>query len=63
MREPETLKYLSMFPLPEIDFKVPLVFSPGGVEKLSREDLMNILEQLEEQHATPAPGGPASFPV
>lgn len=31
-----------------VPFKVPLVVCPDGIEKLSRQDMLNILEQLEE---------------
>jgi len=39
-----------------VNFTVPLVFSPQGVEKLSRQDLLNLLEQIEQ-----APAPPPSF--
>lgn len=34
-----------------LDFKVPLVFAPKGVKQLKREDLLNLLEQLDQQEA------------
>ena len=43
----ETLKFLSEMPI-HLDFQVPLVFAPGGIQKLSRADLLNLLEQLDE---------------
>lgn len=47
VRDSETLNYLSRFPF-KLDFNVPLVFSPAGVEKLTRADLLNLLEQLDQ---------------
>lgn len=44
----ETLKLISEMPI-HLDFKVPLVFAPGGVKQLKREDLLNLLEQLDQQ--------------
>lgn len=36
-----------------VNFNVPLVFIPqGGIQKLSRQDLLNLLEQLDQ---SPAP--------
>lgn len=43
----ETLHFLSHTP-PITKFTVPLVFSPQGIQKLSRQDLLNLLEQLEQ---------------
>lgn len=43
----ETLRYLAEMPL-HLDFVVPLVFAPNGVEKLTRQDLLNLLEQLDQ---------------
>lgn len=34
-----------------VDFTVPLVFAPQGIQKLSRQDLLNLLEQLEQPSA------------
>jgi len=31
-----------------VDFKVPIVLCPQGVQILKRQDLLNLLEQLEE---------------
>ena len=32
-----------------VDFNVPLVFAPrGGIKVLKREDLLNLLEQLDQ---------------
>jgi len=46
-RDAETLHYLSHCGL-KLDFNVPLVFSPAGVTKLTRSDLLNLLEQLDQ---------------
>lgn len=50
----ETLRYLSEMPL-HLDFVVPLVFAPNGVEKLTRQDLLNLLEQLDQTSAISPP--------
>lgn len=34
-----------------VDFNVPVVFSPQGIEKLNRQDLLNLLEQLDSANA------------
>ena len=31
-----------------VDFTVPLVYAPNGIQVLSRKDLLNLLEQVEE---------------
>jgi hypothetical protein len=49
----QTLDYLSRVQLP-LGFTVPLVFSPNGVEKLNRQDLLNLIEQLDQAPETPA---------
>lgn len=49
----ETLNYLSKVHMP-LPFTVPLVFSPQGVEKLSRQDLLNLIEQLDQTTETSA---------
>lgn len=46
----ETLKFLSEMPI-HLDFKVPLVFAPGGLQVLKRSDLLNLLEQLDQQES------------
>jgi hypothetical protein len=39
-----------------VNFNVPLVFIPqGGVQKLSRQDLLNLLEQLDQSASPAAP--------
>jgi len=43
----ETLRFLDMAKLP-IKFNVPLVFAPLGIDKLTKQDLLNLLEQLEQ---------------
>ena len=50
----EALELLSSQKVPGIDFPVPLVFAPEGVQKLNRQDLLNLLEQLETP-VVPAP--------
>jgi hypothetical protein len=47
VKDHETLHFLSHTP-PIVNFPVPLVFSPGGMETLNRQDLLNLLEQLEQ---------------
>jgi hypothetical protein len=48
----ETLDYLAKVHLP-LSFNVPLVFSPKGIGKLTKQDLLNLLEQLEQAPPTP----------
>lgn len=48
-----TLEYLSKVHLP-LPFTVPLVFSPEGIGKLNRQDLLNLIEQLD-QNDMPTP--------
>lgn len=41
--------------VPGIDFTIPIVFVPHGtVKTLSRQDLLNLLEQIDQEVA-PAP--------
>jgi len=59
----ETLRYLSECPI-HLDFVVPLVFAPNGIEKLTRQDLLNLLEQLEQSPSSPlAPFESSSVPL
>jgi uncharacterized protein YfaA (DUF2138 family) len=53
VRDMETLRYLSQVKVPGLDGIVPLVFAPQGIQKLTREDLLNLLEQLEQQVTAP----------
>ena len=48
----EVLKAVQDLGLP-LAFKVPLVYAPSGVQVLSRADLLNLLEQLEEVQEVP----------
>lgn len=50
----ETLRFLDMAKLP-LKFTVPLVFAPHGIEKLSKQDLLNLLEQLEQAQTPSQP--------
>jgi hypothetical protein len=36
-----------------VNFTVPLVFAPQGIQKLQRQDLLNLLEQLETPPVEP----------
>lgn len=45
---PETLHYLEGIGK-VVDFIVPLVYAPGGIQSLSRQDLLNLLEQIDQQ--------------
>lgn len=36
-----------------VNFTVPLVFAPQGIETLTRQDLLNLLEQLDQNPAPP----------
>ena len=48
-RRVEALEYLQHLKAP-VDFTVPVVFLPSGsVDKLSRQDLLNLLEQTEQE--------------
>lgn len=44
----ETLRYLSTVQVPGISGTTPLVFAPNGVQSLTRQDLLNLLEQLDQ---------------
>lgn len=58
VKDQETLMWLSEHG-PRLDFQVPLIFAPKGIESLSRQDLMNLVEQIDEQHheSSPVPDG------
>jgi hypothetical protein len=53
VRDVETLHYLSQVKVPGLDSVIPLIFAPSGVQKLQRQDLLNLLEQLEQQVERP----------
>ena len=53
-RDLETLRFLSEVKMP-LNFTVPLVYSPQGLQKLTRSDLMNLIEQIDQSTA-PAHG-------
>lgn len=38
-----------------VNFTVPLVLAPQGIQKLSRQDLMNLLEQVQESDKSVLP--------
>lgn len=45
----------------KLAFSVPLVFAPnGGIKTLKREDLLNLLEQLDQADAAPQMAAEAS---
>lgn len=48
VKDIETLHYLANVRVPGIEGIVPLVYAPHGVQTLKREDLLNLLEQLEQ---------------
>jgi hypothetical protein len=52
VRDAETLHFLAHTP-PMVGFNVPVVFSPQGIEKLNKQDLLNLLEQLEQTAVSP----------
>lgn len=51
VRDVETLEYLSRIKVPGLDSTIPLVFAPSGIQVLNRQDLLNLLEQLEQDPA------------
>jgi hypothetical protein len=53
VKEVETIEALARSGV-KLDFHVPVVYCPGGIQKLSRQDLLNVLEQLDHAAATPA---------
>lgn len=53
VEHPDTLRYLEGLGR-VVNFTVPLVYAPGGLKRLSKQDLLNLLEQLEEQTHTPS---------
>lgn len=58
----ETLKYLEGLGR-VVNFTVPLVYAPGGLKRLSRQDLLNLLEQVEEGDKSVLPGYEVSGPM
>lgn len=57
---PQALEALSNSGI-KLEFNVPLVFAPrGGVKVLKREDLLNLLEQLDQAETVPHVAGEAS---
>lgn len=38
-----------------VDFLVPLVYAPQGIQKLGRQDLLNLLEQVEQSDKSVLP--------
>jgi hypothetical protein len=47
-RDVETLEFLSKVNVPGIVGVIPLVFAPTGILSLKKQDLLNLLEQLEQ---------------
>jgi hypothetical protein len=60
VKHPDTLHYLEGLGK-VVNFTVPLVFAPGGIDKLSREDLLNLLEQIEQGQMQSLPAPPESM--
>lgn len=48
----EAMEALARIKHPEINWNVPLVYCPKGVRTLSRQDLLNLLEQTDQSLAT-----------
>lgn len=46
-----------------VPFRVPIVVCPDGIKKLSRQDLLNLLEQIEEPIGSIAPIGEMVAPA
>jgi len=61
VKHPDTLKALEGLGR-VVDFVVPLVYAPIGIDKLSRQDLLNLLEQLEQQQTESLPV-PSNVPL
>ena len=59
----ESLKMLGELKIPGIDFQIPLVFAPEGIQKLNRQDLLNLLEQLEQPDKSVLPEYHVSAPL
>lgn len=55
VKDIETLHYLSKVQVPGIEGTIPLVYAPQGVQILKREDLLNLLEQLEQSDKSVLP--------
>ena len=47
VRDVETARALDELKVP-LGFSVPIIFSPMGVQVLKKQDLLNLLEQLEQ---------------
>lgn len=64
VKHPDTLHYLEGLGK-VVNFVVPLVFAPAGIDKLSRADLLNLLEQIEQgqMQSLPAPPDAMSAPL
>lgn len=54
VKHPDTLKALEGLGK-VVDFTVPVVYCPFGIKTLKREDLLNLLEQLEQQDSPTLP--------
>lgn len=52
VKDPETLHALSGLGR-VVNFTVPLVFAPQGIKTLKRQDLLNLLEQIETPAVQP----------
>ena len=50
---PETIHYLEALGR-VVNFTVPIVFAPTGIQKLNRQDLLNLLEQLDSPQTLPS---------
>lgn len=53
VEHPDTLKALEGLGR-VVDFVVPLVYCPHGIKTLSKQDLLNLLEQIEQQECVPS---------
>lgn len=62
VRHAETMDYLSKASI-NLEFNVPLVFCPGGIETMKRQDLLNILEQLDQSDKSVLPPYEISGPA
>lgn len=62
VRHPETMQYLSKAPI-KLEFNVPLVYCPGGIETLKRQDILNLLEQLDQADKSVLPSYEVSGPA
>lgn len=62
VKDPEILNQLQYLKAP-INFHVPIIFAPSGLQTLSRQDLLNLLEQIDQAPVSELPVAEVSAPI